>query len=106
MKERSFVTSMKTLQLLMESRGRRRGAKTERIKAAVKAFTGEFTLLELEAACAKGSHDMVRKVLRDLREVGAVECRGRGPGARWRKKDDADPKVKADTQVEAIERKS
>jgi len=106
LKERSFVISMKTLQLLMGSRGSRRGAKTERIEAAVRAFPGEFTLMELEKACAKVSHDMVRKVLRDLREVGTVECRGRGPGARWRKKDDTNPIVKADAQVEAIERKS
>ena len=64
-----------------------RGAKTELIEAAVKAFPCEFTIMELKKACSKASHDMVRKVLRDLREAGAVESLGRGPGARWRKKD-------------------
>jgi hypothetical protein len=63
-----------------------RGAKTELIEAAVKSFPGEFTLAELEKTCSGTSHDMVRKVLRDLRNAGAVECIGRGPGAKWQKK--------------------
>ena len=63
-----------------------RGAKTEQVEAAVMAFTGTFTLYELERACMGVSRDMVRKVLRDLQKAGFVECLGRGPGAVWRKK--------------------
>jgi len=63
-----------------------RGAKTEQVEAAVKAFSGTFTLLGLERACMGVSRDMVRKVLRNLQKAGSVECLGRGRGAVWRKK--------------------
>ena len=63
-----------------------RGAKTELVEAAVKGFSGTFTLHELERACMGVSRDMVRKVLRNLQKAGFVECLGRGPGAIWQKK--------------------
>lgn len=63
-----------------------RGAKTELIESAVAAFSGNFTLSDLERACPGVSRDMVRRILRDLQEAGQVECLGRGPGAAWRKK--------------------
>ena len=63
-----------------------RGAKTDLIESAVNAFSGEFTLGDLERACPGVSRDMVRRVLRDLQKAGKVECLGRGPGAAWRKK--------------------
>jgi len=63
-----------------------RGAKTEMVDAAVNAFSGSFTLAELERACPGISRDMVRRVLRDLQKAGKVECLGRGPGAAWRKR--------------------
>jgi len=63
-----------------------RGAKTEQVVTAVKAFSGTFTLNELEHVCMGVSRDMVRKVLRDLKKSEFVECLGRGPGAVWRKK--------------------
>jgi len=63
-----------------------RGAKTEIIAAAVKAFAGNFTLAELERACPGISRNMIRRVLRDLQSAGEVECLGRGPGAAWQKR--------------------
>jgi len=63
-----------------------RGAKTEQVEAAIRSFTGTFTLYELERACMGVSRDMVRKVLRNLQKTGIVECLGRGPGAIWQKK--------------------
>jgi hypothetical protein len=30
--------------------------------------------------------DMIRLLLRDLKSAERVECRGRGPGAKWRKR--------------------
>lgn len=63
-----------------------RGAKTQLIKSAVNAFSGEFTVAELERACPGGSRDMLRRVLGQLREAGEFECHGRGLAARWRKK--------------------
>ncbi|MGH8759782.1 MAG: Fic family protein [Burkholderiales bacterium] len=63
-----------------------RGAKTELVEAAVNAFAGEFTVSELERACPGVSRDMIRRVLRDLRQAKKVECLGRGPGAPWRRR--------------------
>jgi len=63
-----------------------KGAKTELIKSAINAFEGEFTLSALERACPGVSRDMVRRVLRELQHIKEVECLGRGPGAKWRKR--------------------
>jgi Fic family protein len=63
-----------------------RGAKTELILSAIHAFSREFTVLELEQACPGVSRDMLRRVLGQLRKSGQLECHGRGPAARWRKK--------------------
>lgn len=63
-----------------------RGTKTELIESAVAAFSGNFTLSDLERVCPGISRDMVRRVLRDLQKAGKAECLGRGPGAAWRRK--------------------
>jgi len=63
-----------------------RGAKTELIESAIKTFSGEFTLADLECSCPGVSRDMIRRVLRNLQKSKKIECLGRGPGALWRKK--------------------
>jgi len=59
------------------------GTKTARIRAVVAGFQGDFTLAELVEACPGVSRDLVRKVLRDLKEAGGVASRGHGRSARW-----------------------
>jgi hypothetical protein len=39
-----------------------------------------------DLAEARGSRDMSRLRLRDLKAAGRIECLGRGPGAKWRKR--------------------
>lgn len=63
-----------------------RGTKTELVESTIKAFSGEFTLVDLERACPGVSRDMVRRVLRNLQKMKRIECLGRGPGASWRKR--------------------
>jgi Fic family protein len=63
-----------------------KGAKTDRIHEAVQSFPGEFTLSDLERSCPGVSRDMVRRILKHMKAEDRVECLGRGPGARWRKK--------------------
>ena len=63
-----------------------RGAKTDLVEAAIKGFSGEFSLNDLERTCPGVSRDMIRRVLRDLQNAKKVECLGRGPGALWRKR--------------------
>ena len=63
-----------------------RGSKTERVLAAIKRLSGDFTVAQVEQACPGVSRDMVRRVLRAQQAAGVIECRGRGPAARWQKK--------------------
>lgn len=63
-----------------------RGAKTAMVESAIKSFAGQFTLADVERACPGVSRDMVRRVLRSLKDAGKVEPLGRGPGALWRKR--------------------
>lgn len=64
-----------------------RGAKTELVEVSIKKTSGEFTLSDIEHSCPGVSRDMIRKVLREIQKNGHIECLGRGPGARWRKRD-------------------
>jgi Fic family protein len=64
----------------------RRGAKTELVDHAIESTVGEFGITDLERACPGVSRDMIRLRLRDLKSVGRIECLGRGPGAKWRKR--------------------
>ena len=45
-----------------------------------------WLLADLERACPGVSRDMIRKLLRRFQAEGTIECVGRGPGARWRKR--------------------
>jgi len=62
-----------------------RGAKTEMVLAAIHAAHGDFAVSELHEQCPTVSLDMIRKILRDERDSGHVECLGRGKAARWRR---------------------
>ena len=64
----------------------RRGAKTELVEHAIEATIGEFGITDLERACPGVSRDMIRLRLRDVKSAGRIECLGRGPGAKWRKR--------------------
>lgn len=66
--------------------GSPKGEKTQLVQQAIGAAVTSFTLAEIEAACPGVSRDMVRKVLKDLQAQGTIECKGRGPGARWEKR--------------------
>lgn len=63
-----------------------RGSKTDLVLAAINRFAGEFTIAQVEQGCPGVSREMVRRVLQTQQAAGAVECQGRGPAARWKKK--------------------
>lgn len=63
-----------------------RGAKTDQVISAIEQVVGEFSVAQLEMRCPGVSRDMVRRVLRERQSAGKVECQGRGPAAKWRKK--------------------
>ena len=64
-----------------------RGSKTDMIRNAVNGFIADFTITEVERACPKVSRDMIRHVLGQLREDGAIVPVSKGRGAKWRKTD-------------------
>lgn len=62
-----------------------KGAKTETIINAVKKKNGRFSVADIQRECPGVSIDLVRRVLKDLRATGQVECLGRGRNAQWQK---------------------
>jgi len=63
-----------------------RGSKTDQIRQAVTRRMGPFAISDIEADCPGISRDMVRVVLRQLKDEGAISPDGRGRGAKWIKR--------------------
>jgi Fic family protein len=66
-----------------------RGSKTAHIRRLVERKLAPFAISELEAECPGISRDMIRVVLRRMREEGVLEVDGAGRGARWSKRQPA-----------------
>ena len=64
-----------------------KGAKTEQIRAAVGRRLRPFAISEIEGDCPGVSREMVRHVLRQMRDEGSIAREGSGRGARWRRKE-------------------
>jgi Fic family protein len=64
-----------------------RGAKTELVLNAIQRAPSPFRVADLQDACPGVSVDWIRRVLKDLRSQGKVQCLGRGPQAQWRRLD-------------------
>ncbi len=63
-----------------------RGSKTQQVRKAVSRRLGPFSISDIEADCPGVSRDMVRVVLRQLRDERAITPQGKGRGARWIRK--------------------
>lgn len=64
-----------------------RGSKTQQVRAAVGRMVKPFAISELHKLTPGVSKEMVRLVLRQMRDEGMVRCEGVGRGARWRRLD-------------------
>jgi Fic family protein len=62
-----------------------RGTKKEMIRQAVGRRVAPFAISEIQEALPTVSRDMIRLVLRQLRDEGVIESIGQGRGAKWRK---------------------
>ncbi|MBI4667610.1 MAG: Fic family protein [Elusimicrobia bacterium] len=60
-----------------------RGSKTDQIKKAIKRKIGPFSISDIEGTCPGISRDMIRNVLRQLRDSGFIVPQGKGRGAKW-----------------------
>jgi Fic family protein len=63
-----------------------RGAKRRMVLDAIEHALGDFSVGELQQACPTVGIDLLRRVLHEERLAGRLECLGRGPRARWRRK--------------------
>jgi Fic family protein len=60
-----------------------RGSKTIHIRRVIERKTGPFSISEIEIECPGISRDMIRVVLRQLRNEGVLRLEGRGRGSKW-----------------------
>jgi len=65
-----------------------KGTKTELVRQAVMRRTKPFSISDIEGDCPGVSRDMVRLVLRQMRDEGIIESTGRGRAAKWRHQQD------------------
>ncbi|MBN3938876.1 Fic family protein [Nostoc sp. NMS9] len=63
-----------------------KGAKTAIVLDAISNIPGDFSIKDLQERCPTVGIDLIRRILRLERTEGRLECLGRGPDARWRKK--------------------
>ena len=61
-------------------------SKTDQIKAFVERAVTPFSITDIEHACPNVSRDMVRLVLRELRDEDKIYSTSKGRGAKWIKK--------------------
>lgn len=62
-----------------------KGAKTAMVVDAISNLPVEFSVRDLQERCPTVGIDLIRRILRQERDAGRLECLGRGPDARWRK---------------------
>lgn len=63
-----------------------KGSKTEQVKRTITSFIKPFSIVDIERICPNISRDMIRKVLRELRDQGEIKPTTKGRGAKWVKK--------------------
>jgi Fic family protein len=62
-----------------------RGEKRALVAGAIERTTGSFSVADLLRECPGVSVDMIRRVLKELKAGGKVQCLGRGRSALWRR---------------------
>lgn len=61
-----------------------RGTKTVMVLDAIGHLRGDFNISDLQTICPNVGIDLIRRILREQRNLGKLECLGRGPNAKWR----------------------
>jgi Fic family protein len=62
-----------------------KGSKTELIRNTINRRIGPFTIVSIESDCPGISRDMIRLVLRQMRDEGLVTSSSKGRGAMWQR---------------------
>jgi Fic family protein len=64
------------------------GEKRALVQTAINQMVGPFSIADLQRQCPAVSVDMIRHVLRELRQIGRVKCIKRGRTSLWEKASD------------------
>ena len=83
---------------------RGRGSKTAQIKTTIRNKIGPFLISDIEKDCPHIGRDMIRNVLRQLRDEGRIKSTGIGRGAKWINVINKLPKEISDFQTERIQK--
>lgn len=62
-----------------------KGSKTALVLDTLEQFRGDFSIQELQELCPTVGIDLIRRILREQRQAGHLECLGRGPFAKWKR---------------------
>jgi Fic family protein len=62
-----------------------KGSKTELIRSAINRRVKPFSIIDIESDCPGVSRDMIRRVLRQMRDEGIIIASSGGRGATWQK---------------------
>ena len=62
-----------------------RGAKTEMVLQTIEHLIGDFSVAQVQELSPTVGIDLIRRILREQKNLGKLECLGRGPLARWRR---------------------
>jgi len=63
-----------------------KGAKTAMVLDVLNKMVGDFSIKDIKERCPHVGVDLIRRIMREERKLGSLECLGRGPDALWRKK--------------------
>ena len=63
-----------------------KGAKTAMVLDVLKKMVGDFSIKEIKERCPHVGIDLIRRIMREERQAGRLDCLGRGPDALWRRK--------------------
>jgi hypothetical protein len=62
-----------------------KGTKTELVLSAIGSKFGPFRIADLQRQCPGVGIDMIRRILKNLKARGEIQCLGRGQKAKWQK---------------------
>lgn len=79
-------TAYQEFEARLEAASGSKGDKTELVLSAIAKYSRPFGISELQKDCPGVGVDMIRKVLKDLKAQGRVDCLSRGKSARWERK--------------------
>lgn len=78
-------TAYREFEQRMENSQNPRGEKTALITQAIRQSPEVFRIADIQRKCPGISVDMIRKVLKDLRDKKLAKCLGRGPASQWQR---------------------